>query len=66
MEGTHKGRVGPCFFRPADRSLQAYKEFILGITRALDPKAKDEWTEEQWQQAWEEFWTAAGSGTALP
>ncbi len=47
------------YIRPRDESLEAYKEFIMGVTLALNPGAKDEWTENQWREAWKEFWAAA-------
>ena len=42
--------------RPTDTSLHAYKDFILSMTLALNPDAKDEVTEDEWRGAWEEFW----------
>jgi hypothetical protein len=50
--------------RPANRSLQAYKDFVLGMTLALNPDAKDEMTEDEWRRAWEEFWAAANDASA--
>ena len=38
--------------------MQAHKEFILGITLALNPAAKDDMTEEQWRESWQAFWGA--------
>jgi hypothetical protein len=52
--------------RPADRTLQGYKDFIRGMTLALNPEAKDDTTEEQWRQAWQEFWSGAGQGSGFP
>ena len=49
-----RNNTAPSLRRPADRSL-AYKEFVLPMTLALDPNAKDEWSEQQWREAWEEF-----------
>ncbi len=45
--------------RPADRSLAAYKEFILAIPHGLDPDAVDDHTGEWWLEAWREFWSSA-------
>jgi ribosomal protein L13E len=39
-----------------DRSLQAYKNFVLGILRGIKPDAKDPWTEEEWMEKWKSFW----------
>jgi hypothetical protein len=60
MEPTKHSEPRRIYGRPADRSLQAYKNFIRHMTLALNPDAKDDMTEEQWRQAWEEFWAAAG------
>jgi hypothetical protein len=59
MEPTRHSEPRRFYGRPADRSLPAYKDFILGMTLALNPAAKDELTEAQWREAWEEFWAAA-------
>ncbi len=45
--------------RPRDESLQAYKDFILEMLAALNPEAKDEMTDEEWRQAWQQFWWGA-------
>ncbi len=50
------------YVRPADRSLAAYKEFILTILAAVNPDATDDHTEEWWREAWREFWGAADGG----
>ncbi len=42
--------------RPKDQSLQAYKDFILDMLAVLNPAARDELTEDQWRQAWQQFW----------
>jgi hypothetical protein len=39
-----------------DRSLQAYKNLVLGILRGVKPEAKDPWTEEEWLEKWKNFW----------
>lgn len=56
----------PIFFsRPADRSLQAYKDWIQDMARALESsagvkmteaRAEDHVTEEQWEASWKKFW----------
>ena len=45
--------------RPADQSLEAFKDFIRGLTLALNPDAADEPTEEEWRSAWKAFWGSA-------
>ena len=59
MEPTKHSEPRRFYGRPADRSLQAYKDFILGVTLALNPAAKDDMTEEQWRESWQAFWGAA-------
>jgi hypothetical protein len=65
MEPTKRSEPRRFYGRPADRSLHAYKDFILGITLALNPDAKDEITEDEWRQAWQEFWAAAHNASTL-
>jgi len=43
------------FSRPRDKSLEAYKKFVQGITRAINPDAKSTMTDEQWVAAWKKF-----------
>jgi hypothetical protein len=64
MESTKRSEPRRFYGRPADRSLQAYKDFILGMTLALNPDAKDEITEDEWRQSWQEFWAAAPDASA--
>lgn len=40
-----------------NRSLQAYKNMVLGIMSAIKPGYKDKFTEKQWEAKWKEFWT---------
>ncbi len=47
------------YARPADRSLAAYKEFILTLLKAVNPDATDDQSEDSWREAWQEFWSAA-------
>jgi hypothetical protein len=58
MEPTKHSEPRRFYGRPADRSLQAYKDFVLGMTLALNPAAKDDMTEEQWRESWQAFWGA--------
>ena len=42
--------------RPKDKSLAAYKIWMKGIARQLEPAAEIEWTEEQWREKWKNYW----------
>ena len=42
--------------RVKDKSLEAFKQFIMGATLALNPNAKDDTTPEEWERSWREFW----------
>lgn len=56
------------YFRPADESFAAYKDWITGITLALGGSLDGEITEKEWHEAWRRFWAsadpAASSGRA--
>lgn len=42
--------------RPKDKSLKAYKEWILSLMEVLSGKPQeDDWTEENWTKEWKEF-----------
>lgn len=48
------------FARPYDQSLQAFKDWLQGMTEALrgpDAEPDDSMTEEDWVQRWQEFWS---------
>ena len=47
------------FTRPRDESLQAFKDWVSGMVRALNPNAKNVLTEEEWESRWREFWKKA-------
>ena len=64
MGPTKRSEPRRFYGRPADGSLQAYKDFILGMTLALNPCADDDMTEDEWCQAWQEFWAAAHDASA--
>jgi len=49
------------FAKPADKSLQAYKDFIQGIVRRVNPDAKNDMTEEDWVKGWQEFWSGSAN-----
>src|SRR5271157_4815733 len=53
MEGGFTRSLGE------DRSLQAYKAWIKGMTLSINPNAKDTMTEEQWVEGWKRFWSGA-------
>ena len=42
--------------KPRDRSLEAFKEWILGILHHLKPDAESTMSEEKWAQQHQEFW----------
>jgi hypothetical protein len=65
MEPTKGSERRRFYGRPADRSLRAYRDFILGMTLAVNPNAKDDMTEDEWQQAWEEFWAEASEARGI-
>jgi hypothetical protein len=58
MEFTKPSEPRRFYGRPADRSLQAYKDFIRGMALALNPDAQDDMTELQWRKSWQAFWGA--------
>ena len=60
MPPKNDAQVRRFYRRPADRSLQGFKDFVTGMTAALHPDANDDVTEEQWRKAWQTFWAAAG------
>jgi len=45
--------------RPRDRSLEAYKEWINGMVKALADKANDDMSEKEWARDWKAFWKGA-------
>lgn len=62
-EHTHSPELRRFYSRPADRSLEAYKGWILGLLSKLNPAAlaKDgpQCSEADWQTHWRKFWEAA-------
>jgi hypothetical protein len=42
--------------RPADRSLQAYKDFIQKMTQRIAPGAPSDITDDEWIELHKEFW----------
>ena len=47
------------FSKPKDKSLQAYKDWIMGVTLQFNPNAKDTKSEEEWIESWKKFWSKA-------
>ncbi len=50
------------YARPADRSFEAYREFILGMTAALG--GENDVTEEELREGWQEFWQKADAAAS--
>jgi hypothetical protein len=48
----------PVFLRPADKSLEAYKEWIAAIYKALTGKEPSRYnrSEEHWVESHKKFW----------
>src|SRR3990172_3336673 len=44
------------FLRPKDKSLEAYKAWVLALYEHLTGKREDNTTEEQWIAFWKAFW----------
>jgi hypothetical protein len=44
------------FTRPRDQSLEAFREWILNMVKALNPSAEHKLTDQQWEAGWKEFW----------
>lgn len=42
---------------PKDQSLPAFKEWIQGVTKAINPDAKPTTTEAEWERDWKAFWS---------
>jgi ribosome modulation factor len=56
--GEVDSKSGGFTLRPTDRSFQAYKAFISGISEAVVPeKNKQELSEAQWLDNWRKFWS---------
>ena len=43
--------------RPSDKSLAAFKKWILDTTKSLGGSEKDDLTEKEWRESWKEFWS---------
>lgn len=43
--------------RPADKSLPAFKQWILDTTKSLGGSDKNDLKEKEWRKAWKEFWS---------
>lgn len=47
------------YSRPTDKSLQAYKDWITGVVKRINPNSEDTMTEAEWVESWKEFWSKA-------
>ena len=47
-----------------DRSLQAYKDLVIGMMSAIKPGYKNKYTEEEWVKKWKEFWATSDEAEA--
>jgi RNA polymerase subunit RPABC4/transcription elongation factor Spt4 len=59
-----KGYVGGGFFRPADNSLQGFKDFVIGFSKAINPDIKDDpssISDEKWEESWKKAMSKKGS-----
>lgn len=48
---------------PKDKSLKAYKDWILKTAAAVvggDPSDFDDMTDQDWERDWREFWAEKG------
>jgi hypothetical protein len=41
---------------PKDRSLEAYKEWIINVAQKIQPDAKDSLSESEWKKRHKAFW----------
>ena len=53
---TEKEKSRLTLAKPRDRSLEAFKEWIMGILHHFNPDAKSTMSEEKWAQQHQEFW----------
>ncbi len=42
--------------RPANKSLEAFKEWVMGTVKALGGSNEKQPSENEWESAWKEFW----------
>ncbi len=54
------GRPRRVFLRPVNKTLAAYKRWILGMNHALGGKEPDTTTQAEWKHAHADFWNQAG------
>ncbi len=60
-EHNQRGEPRRFYARPADRSLEAYKQFLECIANSLG--ISQNLSEDELRRAWRKFWEAADSGT---
>jgi len=56
MQNNNSQNPQKLFIRPADKSLAAYKAFILDMQEHLTGNRDDKLGEEEWVAYWAEFW----------
>ncbi len=49
------------FGLPRDRSLAAFREWVMRCVGELGGDATDTLTEQQWTEHWQRFWANAGA-----
>ena len=60
---VREGATRVTFGRPADRSVEAYRDFVLGMVRALTGKEpEDELSAEEWQADCQAYYASAKDG----
>ncbi len=58
---TDKEKTKLVLTRPADKSLQAYKDFITSTLEGMGISLSDDkkMSEDEWKDKWQEFWRKA-------
>ena len=44
------------FSKPRDQSLQAYRDWIMGMYKFLTGKDDDNTSDEEWKLDWQKYW----------
>ena len=59
----HKSKKQETLSRPKDRSLEAYKIWVIAAAKRLMTEAADiQFTEEEWTRYWKEYWREQSGG----
>jgi hypothetical protein len=61
IEAQSGGKPVLVFARPADKSLQAYKNWIQGMVKRINPNAKNDMTDADWERDWKAFWSGSAN-----